>query len=946
MAFKNTKLPILYRYEPEPTMNYSLYLHFMPFTHDEQGWKLSQQQEYDLMVEPGLSKIVEYIRRKPEARISYADLSHIAIGSRKKPQLEFSINKVIKSEQLELATSGWTQTYWASSYYTDFLSNMGYGRRYLNRTFEHAPKSLLDVDQQGITLTALGLLKQAGISNLVFGRLGFSFLEKYSQAGVEQPVFRIQTPQNTTVDMVVVSENLEPNPNTRLPTWLGTSNILDESFDLAARVIADVDRLLQVRHSGQTKGLGFHKESGGLLVPRAVGGRYAFYSPDQDYRHIDLYVVFVQSNNLSGRLATVAYACVSTISDFFTHLSVPDLTVIDSSPTHVTLRDGTLQEPVMRIVTGGFVTGSYYKRSARSFSQLIMCLKNVMSMYLLRFPDVFGFDLDGILDRIAGVHQWTAMSQHHKLFGGHTACAVTQTKLMELEKQLNDVRSIWKDFLARFVKPANKFVNADLLEYRIVWPRGENMQFEVGTYLLINGERNNPLQIQLVSSLRRLNLRSLDSLNISKVFTTCWENAVCEHIFTIYNLLPYQSIPLYVDPVTEGPASDTWVDLDLNDVPISLSLFSLRRHLQNSTLGWISETSIRYEVPSALVKIEYELCKYQWTGEGPKPTGEVLASSANFICCKPDLVRFQIQGSSVAIQSIYENGFCSLELKHIPDSPTYAALVMRINCKQPETPRKSDRDYVVRYKTPVENSDYRIAADSNGLTTEYHTGAKANYGGPLAGFSPITKFAYIQDSQTRFSVVIDRAKGVRTKDLELGVVEIMFFRVYRPLIDGSTCSENNPISITHYLNFERLGHREQTKENDELLHRQLQLNLDSTPLIVSLTNFSVNEVLITQFGTPRIQEYPSRFVRVELDVLRAGVIMMRLHNLHETQDTLVNIDDYLTNKFKAFYSEIIEYTVDFFTQLEGGLNWKYGEKNPPTFVLAPMSARTFMIVTY
>lgn len=927
-------------------MNYSLYIHFMPFTHDEQGWKLSQQQEYDLMVEPGLSKIIEYLRRKPEARMSYADLSHIAIGSRKKPQLEFSLNKVIKSQQLELATSGWTQTYWASSYYTDFLSNMGYGRRYLNKTFEHAPKSLLDVDQQGITLTALGLLKQAGIDNLVFGRFGANFLEKYSQPGVQQPVLRIQTPQNTTVNMVLVSENLEPNPNTRLPTWLGTSNILEESFDLHSRVGSDLDGLLRLRQSSRTQGLGFHKESGGLLIPRVVGGRYAFYSPDLDYRHIDLYVIFVQSNNLSGRLAGVAYACVSTVSDFFLHLSVPDVTAVDSSPTHVTLKEGSAQEPIVRIVTGGFVTGSFYKKSARSFSQLIMCLKNLMSMYLLRFPDVFGFDLDGILDRIAGFHQWTAMSQHHKLFGGHTTCAVTLNKLSELETQLNDVKLIWKQFLSRFVKPANKFVNADLLEYRIVWPRGEIPQLETGTYLLINGERKTPFQLQLVSGLRRLNLRSLDSINASKVFTTCWENTVCEHVITLYNLEPYQSIPLYIDPVTEEIPSDTWVDLQMNDIPMELSLFSLRRYHQNSTLGWVSEYSIKYEVPHRFINVEYELCKYEWNGDGPKPTGETLASNTNYTCIKPELVRFQIQGESIAIQSTYEGGFCTLELKHIPDSPIYASLMMRITCKRPESPRKSDRDYVVKYRTSVQNSDMRIATDSNGLITEHHTGQKVGSGGPLAGFSPITKFAFVEDPQTRFSVVVDRAKAVRTKDLELGTVEIMFFRVYRPLIDGSTCSENNPISITHYLNFEQLRPQDQTNDAKELLHRQLQLNLDSTPLIVSLTNFSVNEVLITQFGNPRILEYPSKFVRVELDVMRAGIVMLRLHNLHETKGTLVNIDDFLANRFKAFYSEIIEYTVDFFAPLESGLNWKYGDRSPPTFVLSPMSARTFMIVTY
>ena len=940
MAFKNTKIPLLDRSEPEPVMNYSLYLHFIPFTHDEQGWKISQQEEYETLVEPALLKIVEYLRRKPDAKMSYADLSHIAVGSKRKPQLEYSVNKVVNSNQLEIATSGWTQTYWASSYYTDFLSNMGYGRRYLNKTFGYSPKTLLDVDQQGITLTAMRLLKKAGIDNLVFGQLGTEFLERNSQPGVANPVLNISlsATTNESISLLVHSETLDGNPNTRLPTWLGISNILDQGFDLHVRILNDLEAHVVMVNSSSTRGKAMRRESGGYVVPRLVGGRYAFYSPDVDFRHIDLYVVFVQSNNLSGRLARLVYATVSTTSDFFKNAHIPDVTHLASSPVHVTLRDEAVQEAT-KTVTGGFVTGSLYKRSIRSFSQLLMCLKGHMSMYLVRFPDVFGFDLDGILDRISFFHQWTAMSQHHKLFGGHTACAVTQTKLTELEKQHLEVRAIWKDFLARFVKPANKFVNADLLEYRIISPRGENIILESGTYLLVNGEKGGALQIQATSSLPRLNLRTADNLKISRVLSTCWGQPICEHVFALQNVEPYEAITLYVDPSQDNIPTDNWVELVQNIAPLSLSLFSLRRLHQNSSLGWVTPTILRYTVPSLSIDIEYELCKYVWTGQGQKPTAELLANDVVLQCLQPDQARFQIQGQSVVIHSTYESGFCSLELKHIPDSPSYASLIMRINCKAPESPRKSDRDYVIRYRSSVKNMDHRIAADSNGLETEFHTDQKVLIGGKLAGFRPITKFAYIEDSQTRFSVVVDRAKALRSKDIEPGVIELMFFRVYRPLQDGSTCSESNPISITHYLNFEKII----PNSRELMLHRKLQIRLDSPPLIVALSNFSINEILITTYGSPRILEFPHESVRVELDILRTDCVMLRLHNLHETEQVSVQLDDYLSNRFKIFYFSVEEYTVDFFQPLPNGLSFKYDDKQPPVLHLLPMSARTFRI---
>lgn len=122
-----------------------LYIHLIPHTHDDVGWKISVDQYFsgtgrmdvsltgvDLILDNTIRELI----KDPKKRFSYVEMKFFTMWwKNQNDEVKTQVRQLVKEGRLEFLNGGWSMHDEACSHYEDQINNMLYGHQFLMKEF-------------------------------------------------------------------------------------------------------------------------------------------------------------------------------------------------------------------------------------------------------------------------------------------------------------------------------------------------------------------------------------------------------------------------------------------------------------------------------------------------------------------------------------------------------------------------------------------------------------------------------------------------------------------------------------------------------------------------------------------------------------------------------------------------------------------------------------------
>ncbi|PAV90795.1 hypothetical protein WR25_06244 [Diploscapter pachys] len=167
-----------------------LYVHFIPHSHDDMGWKKTVDQyfygSHNTENQAGVQYIYDGVIAElvidPSKRFSFCETGFLwRWWTSRSPQRQDQFRKLIQNGQLEIIGGGWTQSDEAAAHYVDFIDQMTLGLRTLSDNFGECgkPQASWQIDPFGHSREIASLFSQMGFTSTTFARQ--HYLEKIAR---------------------------------------------------------------------------------------------------------------------------------------------------------------------------------------------------------------------------------------------------------------------------------------------------------------------------------------------------------------------------------------------------------------------------------------------------------------------------------------------------------------------------------------------------------------------------------------------------------------------------------------------------------------------------------------------------------------------------------------------------------------------------------------------
>ena len=233
--------------------------------------------------------------------------------AKKDPSIVDRLRKLVEEGRLDIVNGGFVAADQATCTADDLLSNFQFGRHWSNNNLGTITDTLWSVDQFGQSLSFAKIGKLIGFSRQVFARMSLKMQQAFKSQSSYLFNWKLTADSSDKLMCSKMPDHYEMFAPFRVDRGLWnnldsppTVSMLSGSFDLPAKI----EQFLHTIQSFESWYLTKH-----IMVP--FGGDFWFSNYDQTIQTMDALVIFVNSNNLSGRFAGKFAVRPSTAKDYF-----------------------------------------------------------------------------------------------------------------------------------------------------------------------------------------------------------------------------------------------------------------------------------------------------------------------------------------------------------------------------------------------------------------------------------------------------------------------------------------------------------------------------------------------------------------------------------------------------------------------------------------------------
>ena len=151
-----------------------LYVHLIPHSHDDIGWKKTIEGYYDELVRNIITTYMNELLKDPKKRFTQVEIKFFSMWwDEQNGHMQESVKDLVKQGRLEFVGGGWSMHDEACPHYDGMINNMLLGHEWLDRTFGDIarPRIGWQLDPFGHSNANPRLFAEMGFDSWFFARI-------------------------------------------------------------------------------------------------------------------------------------------------------------------------------------------------------------------------------------------------------------------------------------------------------------------------------------------------------------------------------------------------------------------------------------------------------------------------------------------------------------------------------------------------------------------------------------------------------------------------------------------------------------------------------------------------------------------------------------------------------------------------------------------------------
>eukprot|EP00298_Acanthocystis_sp_HF-20_P018118 c21903_g2_i1.p1 GENE.c21903_g2_i1~~c21903_g2_i1.p1 ORF type:complete len:963 (+),score=436.86 c21903_g2_i1:56-2944(+) len=924
-----------------------LYVHLIPHSHDDVGWLKTVDQYYaglqegiqQASVKSIISSVVDALAKNPDRKFVQVETAFFTRWwNEQTSEVQSQVHSLVQNGQIEFINGGLCMHDEATTHFQSMIDQTTEGHLFLNDTFGVAPRAQWQIDPFGHSSANADLSAQMGMKSLFFARMDYAdFAERNKNQALEFQWYPSKSnPSNSIFTQVFINHYGAPdgfsfNVDSNDDPFQDNPALEDFNAESIANRFINWARskapLFRTNHILQT-----------------MGDDFNYRQADEYYRNMDKLIYY--TNLYSNGSVQVLYSTPSIYTDIVTKLNnnwptkTDDFFPYGDSPN--------------AYWTGYFTSRPGLKRYERTSMNFLQACKQIETQSSITGASTALKQAMGVAqhhDAVSGTEkQAVAFDYAQRISGGINQCADMMGKTIASAAGISSTLNICpllNDSVCQYTVGSRsdkiKLViyntlassRTEIVQIPVTSAKGASIKDANGNFITTQVVQNSDITI----SLGNLEAQRSDTTGQYSLYFRVQLPALGYATYTV-DFSGSATHPFTSESIVknfQGSISNNYITLNFD-----------------STSGQLlSYLPAGYKTPLPISQGFYEYFSSPGNAISSQPSGAYIfrpaQNSADPCSLSTQLVSV-IQGPLVQeVRQIIRKDISQVVRLFVDEQ--FAEFEWTVG--PVDTTSGHGKEIITRYTSMIE-SDEEFYTDSNSRDMIYRKRNfrqtwTLNITEPVSqNYYPVTSSAYLNDTNTRLTVVTDRAQGVSS--LNDGELEFMVHRrtlkddnrgVGEPIADPGVDGKGYIARGRHWLILS-------TGEAAPYLHKNSVQRLTYEPLLMfsgSVTSKEEEKETSKASFSNMLINFPDNVQLLTKQLLSPNNYLVRVNHIYEvgedaslSQPATVSLADVFPNHT---ISNIVELSLSANRVLTDS-TFRFSGKDS-NVVLNPMQIRTFKV---
>ncbi|CAH0684546.1 unnamed protein product, partial [Chilo suppressalis] len=841
----------------------------VPHSHNDPGWLKTFEQYFEWKTKNIINNIVQKLNQYPNMTFIWTEISFLnAWWERSHPVKQKALKKLIKEGRLEITTGGWVMPDEACTHIYALIDQFIEGHNWVKNNLGIVPKTGWSIDPFGHGPTVPYLLDKSGLEGTIIQRIHYAWKQWLAQRQIEEffwiPGWSTKKPSlivhNQPFDIYSIKSTCGPHPSICLS--FDFRKIPGEYSEYTAKHEEITDQNL---HSKSKTLIEEYNRIGSLtphnvvLVPLGDDFRYD-YEVEFDAQYINYMKMFNYIN--SHKELFNADVQFGTPLDYFNamkerHANIPTL------KGDFFVYSDIFSEGKPAYWSGYYTTRPYLKILARQFEHQLRTseiLFTLVSNYIKQSNDhrlvATEKRLEKAYEQLINARRNLGLFQHHDAITGTSKATVMYDYGTKLFTSIYHCIRLQEAALSAIMIPDENLHTQSVLQSESEWETyGKPIKklhvshIDKKKVVVFNALAEARIEVITVRS-NTTNIRVYDNRLKQYVQYQITPNidikengkrVVSETNFDVLfvaHLPPLTSVSFNLEEHTNKSHHCEVFCNNCNDPqkPDSEKLFNIKKmlpgdiQLENSVMtllinrntGFLRQIYRKDIRKRNVVEMQFGAYQsaqrhsgaYLFMPDYDSPEKSVLHPYSNWNSLQDDNIIIVSGPISTEITTMYLPFLVhTVRIYNVDDAALSRGVLIENIVDFENPPKNRETELFMRIQTDIQNGDIpEYYTDQNGF--QYQKRVKVEKLGIEANYYPITTMAWMQDEETRLTLVTNHAQG--SAAFEPGRLEVMLDR--RTLYDdfrgiGEGVVDNKPTIFYNWLLLESMTGTDRNKRD-------------------------------------------------------------------------------------------------------------------------------------